>query len=518
VILRVAALLALASLAACTAILGLGDGTLQPMPDGGVDDGSIANDGSPADGTVAVEPDGRVAVEPDGTVAIGPDGAVGSPSPDAGDASAASPPVCDGGPGTCLTFTPSGGIPTADLSGVGLTAFTLSMHDAGAGDAGSPGDTIVNVDTGEITAGGALLRPASTGDLGLRDVQSGIAYHQTNINVAVFTFGSLTVPSGTTLKLVGTRAVAIASSTTIVVNGVVEVRPMSPDGSGICGPSQAVAPGGYVGGTGELFGHQGAYSAPTPGGGAGGGGGGTASPGGGGGHASRGGAGCNPGDPGDSGASCGLAGMTYDMAALDTAFHGGSGGGGGGVLLQPYHQGGSGGNGGGALRILAASSLEIGGRIDASGCGGQAGSIGCPADTPLQDCPPGGTITAGGGGGAGGAIVLEAPRVELDVTAVVYAMGGAGGSPLGPGGSSEGNFGCEEEVPGDTHASAGAGSVANNQYDSGAQSGLFPGCGGGGGFGWVRINAGGGNVAMAAGVTLNPPLASGVTTIGALAP
>ncbi|HXN30759.1 MAG TPA: hypothetical protein VN894_02815, partial [Polyangiaceae bacterium] len=416
-------------------------------------------------------------------------------------------------------FTPSGGIPVADFSGVGLAAFTLAFHDAG--DGAAPGDTVFDVDTGEITSGAAVIRPATTGDPSIRDVQSAVAYRQTSSNMAVFTFGSLSVPSGTTLKLVGTRAVAIASSSTITIDGVVEARPMTPDGTEICGPSQGVAPGGFAGGIGEILGHQGAYSAPTPGGGPGGGGGGMAAPGGGGGHASGGGAGCNPGDVADSSAACGSAGTTYDVAQLDQSdFHGGAGGGGGGVILPPYHQGAGGGNGGGAIRLVAVSSLEVSGRIDASGCGGLAGSIGlgCASGTPLQDCPPGSTITAGGGGGAGGAIVLEAPRIQLGPSAAIYAMGGAGGSPVSPGGSSEGNAGCEEGVPGDTHASAGAGSVANAAYDAGAQSGLFPGCGGGGAFGWIRINAGGGNVATAASATLNPPLGNAAVSIGALSP
>jgi hypothetical protein len=53
-------------------------------------------------------------------------------------------------------------------------------------------------------------------------------------------------------------------------------------------------------------------------------------------------------------------------------------------------------------------------------------------------------------------------------------------------------------------------------YDAGAQTGLFPSCGGGGGFGWIRINVGGGNVAMAATATLNPPLGTPPVTIGIL--
>ncbi len=148
-----------------------------------------------------------------------------------------------------------------------------------------------------------------------------------------------------------------------------------------------------------------------------------------------------------------------------------------------------------------------------SGCGGGAGS-GC---SPIVDCE-GPAAIAGGGGGAGGALVLEAPRVALSDGAEVYAVGGAGGSPAGPGGSSENNAGCEEENPGYPHWGAGAGQppVGYGDAGSGAQLGLDPqGCGGGGGFGWIRINAGGAP-AMAQTAVLNPGAGSGAMTTGLL--
>ena len=497
----VAAFGGVALLVGCSAILGLGDGTIREAGDAALDGAVLPSDAGGAGGDATTELESGA---PDGGPAVAD---VGASTP------------CDGAPGTCPSFTPSGGIAAADLSGAGLVDFVLEVHDAGTfgdetdgGDAGpSPGDTLIDVDTGEITAGGVVLRPASTGNLSIRDVQAGIAYRQTDQNIAVFTFLSLAVPAGTTLELVGQHAVALLSSTDITVDGVIEARPMNPDGSNICGPDPANAPGGFAGGAGETKGHQGAYTPPSPGGGMGGGGGGASAPGGGGGHATPGGAGCEPSDA--SLGTCGTGGGTYDTAALDVNFfHGGSGGGGGGVVTTPYSTGPSGGNGGGALRVVAANSLTVAGRIDASGCGGGAGA-GC---TSCGDAP---AEIAGGGGGAGGAIVLESPRVSLQGTAAVYAVGGAGGWAGQAGGSSENNAGCEESNVGSPHPGAGAGQAPNYDADGGAQAGLGPtGCGGGGGFGWIRINAGGEAAAIAQTAVVNPGPGSGAMTTGPLSP
>ncbi len=98
---------------------------------------------------------------------------------------------------------PTAGVGAADLDGDGLLPTVL-----GGGDAG----TLVDVDNGQITSGGNVIRPASTGNLTTRSVLSGIAYRQTATNLAVITFRSLTIPYGTTLKLVGTHATVIASA------------------------------------------------------------------------------------------------------------------------------------------------------------------------------------------------------------------------------------------------------------------------------------------------------------------
>jgi hypothetical protein len=79
----------------------------------------------------------------------------------------------------------------------------------------------------------------------------------------------------------------------------------------------------------------------------------------------------------------------------------------------------TGGAGGGAIWIVSLSSalvLEAGAKINASGSGGAGG----------KDAGRGGA-----GGGAGGLIVLQAPSIQLDPGAAVFANGGHGGGGAG---------------------------------------------------------------------------------------
>jgi hypothetical protein len=495
----------LAGTAACTSILGLSD---VPIPvDGGDESGFPSSDATDA-GAGSSGREAGIAEPSDSTIAPLPEGS-SSDSPGAPNSSeAASPPrQCEGGPGTCLSFTPSGSVSAADLVGDGLATFALAIGDAGGlTDGEAPGDTVLDVDNGRMTRGGIVIRPP-TANPTMRDVQAGIAYRQTSDNLAIVTFGSLMIPANTTLKLVGIHAVALLSSTTIHIDGAVDIRPMSADGTQLC-PDGVNAPGGFIGGTGELSGEGGSFTASMPGLGPGGGGAGESTGAGGGGHATAGGSGCSAYDAG----TCGTAGGVYDLSTLGTGdFHGGSGGGGGG-RYGSNQLGGTGGSGGGAVRFVAANSIEISGGIDASGCGG--GTMHA-------------AVAAGGGGGSGGAIVIEAPSVQLDATAIVIALGGAGGTGLDPntdspsraGGTGLGNnYGCAGPTPAASHAGAGAGSPAGPGSDSGAQTGSAPNCSGGGGFGWIRINASDANPGIGGGAIVRPGLTDGALTIGALAP
>ncbi len=442
-------------------------------------------------------------------------------------------PTCAGPAGSCVPFTPSGGATAADLDGNGLLPFTGALDvappDGGVpdgsvpdgGDAGfPPGETIVEVDTGLITHAGVVVRPATTGDTGNRDVQAGIAYRQTTTNVAVFTFRSLTVPQGATLRLVGARAVILASATTMRIDGVIDVRPMSTDGATICAPGNtsgtpAIAPGGFVGGGPGYF-AEGSHGSTTrsngsAGAGPGGGGGGVSTAGAGGGHGGAGGAGCTSTTTG----TCATQGSVYDGVALDgTSFQGGSGGGGGDDLGPPIGSGGGwGGSGGGAVRLIAVDSVEIGGGtvqggVNASGCGGQAPDPAFPSGD-----------SAGGGGGAGGAIVVEAPRVQLDANAALTASGGGGASygysGVAPGLGQGVAFGCypypsPQGPPSMDGVGAGASTLAG-------YAGNSPDCSGGGGVGRIRINAGNANAVIDSHASLSPTIATGIATVGAIA-
>jgi hypothetical protein len=483
--------------------------------------------------------------------------------------------------GASLSWVPSGGILASDLEGCGLISLTLAVADGGAaltdaagseadagdasprdavaardapseagdgGDAGpifdpNPADTLVNVDTGEITWAGTILRHATTEPSDTRDVQEGIGYRINENGVAVFSFYSLNIPHGTTLKLFGTHPVAIASATTMTIDGILEARPMSADGT-ICAPASTVPTqtspgdpnpgatglGGYAGGNGgndEI--PSGGLPPSTPGSGYGGIpglGGGSAgilfvSGGGGGGHAGVGGYGAVQPD----GGVLAPGGSSYDNQSLDAQnFHGGAGGGGGGGGNLAW--GGAGGSGGGAVRVLAATSIAFGrgssyGGIDASGCGGAPGVRGDG-------------VSASGGGGAGGAIVIESPTVTLEAHASLLTAGGGGGVFGVAGGTVQ-----PSDLPAFGHSPSIGDSVPapNCQVpwpvDAGPVSWTNPdgvpgdstptggnyvptGCAGGGATGWILINTAGGTGFSSMPTVILAPSVTGLRTDGAL--
>jgi hypothetical protein len=139
--------------------------------------------------------------------------------------------------------------------------------------------------------------------------------------------------------------------------------------------------------------------------------------------------------------------------------------------------GGLGGNGGGAVAIIA-DSININGKINASGAGGHGGGAG---------------KTGGGGGGSGGMIVLDVPvsRITRNGAGALFASGGGGGE----GGTAgitpaAGQDGGNPAVP----MTAAAGGTSDNEGGdggkgsfgrtlSGASSGMSVGPDGGGGGG-----------------------------------
>jgi len=150
--------------------------------------------------------------------------------------------------------------------------------------------------------------------------------------------------------------------------------------------------------------------------------------------------------------------LTTPPAALRGGCAGGNG----------ANDGGLGGNGGGAVELIAATSIQLDGTINASGAGGH----GSPA-----------TKSGGGGGGSGGMIVLESPSILGVGTGTMFANGGGGGQ--GGTGGGQAALGMDgAESPGPTTAGAGGVNAATDG-----------GFGGSGSFGPNKIaglNAGGG--------------------------
>jgi hypothetical protein len=550
-----------AALAGCASILGIDDVTLDTdasMPGVNGPDSALSPDGGPGvgpgDSATGDEPSMLVGQPEAGLMGPCIDAGLACPSnsscvPNGATATCACDfgwtgppsacvndgPTCAGDSGSCVPFVPTAGVDVADLDGDGLLPVVLTA--GGAPDAGPisfdggsyfPGDTLINVDNGQITSQGVVIRPASTGDLSTRSVAAGIAYRQTSSNLAVITFRSLTIPVGATLKLFGTHAVVIASATTMEIDGVVEARPMDKSGN-VCPPTAGIAaPGAGAGGVGcaPIPGPNFQTTPASPGGGLGGGGAANGA-GGGGGHAGTGGAGCTT-------SGCQPGGVAYSALAVDGGpFAGGSGGGGAGCGgSHGTDPGSTGGPGGGAARFVAVQSIEIGGGttfggINASGCGGGPG---------VYVYGPGYTTPAAGGG-SGGTIVLEAPRVQLDSNAEILAAGAGGGwyeqntsladdggipaEPTGYGsslaiGNLTGAFyalGC----PG-VQSPGGGNTPSTTTGTAGGLNFFNAECGGGGAAGQIVILAASANAAIAAQVVLSPNKASGATTVGAIQP
>jgi hypothetical protein len=203
-------------------------------------------------------------------------------------------------------------------------------------------------------------------------------------NIAVFTFDSISIPSGASISVGGSRPVALLSQTTVLMLGRIGV--VAAGGAGADGVGSDA--GGGAGGGGAANGVGG---------------------GGGGGFGGVGGAG--------AGTGAGVGGIVYGN--LQTLLQGGSGGGGG--------EGGPGGDGGGAIELGAADQMLLAGELRADGA---------PSPTNNFFDP-----TVGGGGGSGGGILIHAPSLIVD--GVLSAVGGEGGlsgfsAPGGGGGGGGG--------------------------------------------------------------------------------
>jgi hypothetical protein len=117
------------------------------------------------------------------------------------------------------------------------------------------------------------------------------------------------------------------------------------------------------------------------------------------------------GGKGGNGERLGTASATSGVAAAalttpPTLLRGGCPGGNGDAT------GGTGGSGGGAVALIAMTSIQLDGKLNASGSAGHGG----PA-----------AKSGGGGGGSGGMIVLDAPSITAAATGLLFANGGGGG-------------------------------------------------------------------------------------------
>lgn len=225
----------------------------------------------------------------------------------------------------------------------------------------------------------------------------------------VLAASAITVAGGKLLSAKGTRPLVLFSSGTIKVSGTIDVA------GHLDGTPQGVGAGGDPSACGDAI-------ASTAGGGGYGGSFGAS------------------GAPGGGNAVGGVGGVPGLPAANPLTLRGGCSGGAG-------LEGGGPGFGGGAVALIAATSIQIDGTINASG----GGAPGSHVDG-----------RGGGGGGSGGVIVIDAPMVFGGGGARMVANGGSGGEGSG---SSNGKDGAD--APADPTMAAQGGSGGSSGGDGG---------------------------------------------------
>lgn len=275
---------------------------------------------------------------------------------------------------------------------------------------------------------------------------------------------SLSVTSGQTLLITGTRPVIFAVTGNVLIDGTIRARNGSgPAACGNGGTGDASGSGsGTSGGGGGGFGTDGGVGGTTGGQGAGGGG-------------------------------------AFNGTSTLIPMRGGCNGGNGSA---------NGGAGGGSIQLTASGSITVANTIAAPGRGG----TGAAASTG----------DSGGGGGSGGAILLEGATVLVNSSARITANGGSGGE--GSGGSS-GNSGLDgNESSSNTTPNGGdnSGNGGNGGVGAGGTTAAGPGLsggdnndgsgGGGGGVGRIRINASTSCTIATSGRVVSPPATSNAAT------
>jgi hypothetical protein len=276
--------------------------------------------------------------------------------------------------------------------------------------------------------------------------------------VSILDTGSFHIAGAATLRVIGTNPLIIASWSTLVIDGTIDVS------------SNA---GGLGGGA-----NTGACTAAQPGaddalnsGGSGGGGGGALR-----GNGGKGGPGDSPTqNPGGNGGA---------FVALPHVVRGGcagaaSGKAGGGDPANPTVTS-PGGAGGGGLQLTARTSITITGKLHAGGQGG-GGAVN-------------GSANGGGGGGSGGYLGIEAPMIMVPGTLAANGGGGGGSNVFGgtgaPGGDATANATAAPGGAASSCSLAGASGSAGVSLDGATACTTIETCGGaggGGGAGFVLI-------------------------------
>jgi hypothetical protein len=181
----------------------------------------------------------------------------------------------------------------------------------------------------------------------------------------------------------------------------------------------------------------------------------------------------NGGKGADLGSFLGGAGGISSGTTSITPLRGGCSGGGTDGSNGIY---GGGGSGGGAIQLVSRTRVSIDGIVDVRGGDGES-------DRYAQEAGYYET-----GGGAGGAILIEAPKVALDVNAQLWAAGGSG----------SGLCSTATSYCGPAGAGAHTGIAAQSGQGASCDGVHFTSGGaGGGGLGRVRINSQDGTYAKA---------------------
>ena len=289
---------------------------------------------------------------------------------------------------------------------------------------------------------------------------------------------SVTIESGSTLRVEGAKPLMIISTGDILMSGIIDVSSSwEPDsktfdrGAG-AEPVDCAATAPQIGGECQE--------------GGGGGGGGGFGGGGGAGGVGANGRNCGPaqGVPGGNGGR--------NLTSAPTKIRGGCagerGGKGDGDMLY-----GVGGAGGGAVHLVSQTQIDIEGRIHAGGAAGAGAEN---------------KRSGGGGGGSGGFIGLEAPDIEIDQTAILAANGGGGGGGTNnsqqPSGQ-DGQLSNQAATGGTGNAggNGGPGSAGISRNGQPGGDGDRGGGGSGGGAGYIVVYQA--NPRVASGATISPP-------------